>query len=58
MQGQVMKKILSAMFCSAMITAVFANAPATPQPVKKDIPFEQLDRYLKLAERRTLKWIK
>lgn len=41
-----MKKILLAMFCSAMMTAVFADAPALKQAVKKDIPIEQLDRYM------------
>ena len=53
-----MKKILLAMFCSAIMTAVFANAPATRQPVKKDVPFEQLDRYMqrKKINKENLAW--
>ena len=35
-----MKKILLAMFCSIMMTAVWADTPASQPEVKKDIPFE------------------
>ena len=41
-----------------MMTAVFAEAPAAQPPVKKDIPFEQLDRYMqrKKINKENLAW--